>query len=234
MNMGSFFRRVEVPRTNVAADNPIYYGDHKEGAQGFYTPSDKFFGMEIIPWNNKWADGSPSFMAPLSHYHLLQTESFYVESGSGLWILSGEKHILKAGDEITIPRWRPHRFESIPTEKKEPLVIRYRYDSQFWEMEERFFRNVLTYLDDCRKHKVEPSILQLCIILAECWMPGQFLPCPIPGLVGDYLGCLINTLFMGVLAFIGRFLYGYKGSYIEYYDPEISRERMREGSKKAQ
>ena len=193
-----------------------------------YTPSNKFFGWQVIPWDNKWRNGSPSFMAPISHYHLLQEEKFHVKSGSGYWFLRGQKIRLNAGDDITIPRFRAHRFESIPNEKtKEPLVILYRYDSQKWEMEERFFRNVLTYMDDCRKNGVEPSILQLCIFLADAWMPPDLIPFP-----GDYARCFVNALFMWVMAFIGIVVFGYERSYKEYYDPELSKRRILEESRK--
>lgn len=167
-------------------------------------------------------------MAPISHFHLLQEEKFFVESGSGYWYMRGEKIKLSAGDEITVPRCIGHRFESIPNEKEEPLVILWRYDSQYWEMEERFFRNALTYMDDCRKIGVQPSILQLCVFLADCWMPGDILPCP----GGEYVRCAVNAMFMWVMAAIGMLLFGYKRNYIEYYDPAISKERIEQDKRK--
>lgn len=136
--------------------------------------------------------------------------------------MKGERIRLNAGGEITIPRWVGHRFESIPNEKEEPLVILWRYDPQRWEMEERFFRNALTYLDDCRKAGVQPSLPQLCLFLADCWMPGDFLPCP----GGEYVRCAVNAVFMWVMAAIGMLLFGYKRSYVEYYDPVISKKRI--------
>lgn len=221
------FKPLHVSRTNFAAQNPILF-DNGRGAQGFYKPDNSFFGWEVIPHDNCWSDGSPSFMAPISHFHLLQEEKFHVQSGSGYWYVQGRKIRLNAGDDLAIPRFRPHRFESIPNEKQEPLVILYRYDSQRWEMEERFFRNVLPYFWDCRRAGVEPSPLQTCVFLSDCWMPGDIIPCP----GGDYVRCLVNTLFMWVMAAIGILLFGYKRSYEEYYDPELSRKRKMEDMKK--
>jgi mannose-6-phosphate isomerase-like protein (cupin superfamily) len=233
-NMG-FFTRLEVPRTKVAYDNPIYYGDNNEGVSEFYTPGNKYFGRQVIPWDNKFSDGTPSFMAPVSHYHLLQVEKFYVASGSGIWFLAGEKIVLKAGNDLDIPPCLPHRFESIPNEKtKEPLVILYRYEAQRFEMEEKFFRNTLTYLDDCRRAKVGPSLPQLCIFLSHCWMPGEFIPAPFDGRIGGYISCIINTLFMWTLSLIGQWVYGYRASYSEYYDPNALRKRLEQDSKKGQ
>lgn len=233
--MAGFFSRLEVPRTKVAFDNPIYYGDHNEGVCEFYTPSNQFFGKQVIPWNNKWvSDGTQSFMAPLSHYHLLQVEKFHVASGSGVWYLAGSKIILNPGDDLEIPRGQPHTFESIPNEgTKEPLVILYRYDEQRFEMEERFFRNTLTYLDDCRKAKIEPSLLQLCIFLSDCWMPAEVIPAPFAGMVGGYISCFYNIILMWTLSLIGQWVYGYKASYTEYYDPKVVRKRIEEESRKA-
>ena len=152
-----------------------------------------------------------------------------MKSGSGYWYLSGKKIALKAGEDITIPRFVAHRFESIPDPStKEPLVILYRYDPQRWEMEERFFRNVLPYMDDCRKAGVEPSVLQLCVFLADCWTPPDL----IPALGGDYVRCAVNTVFMWMMALVGMVVFGYRRSYVEYYDPEVSKRRIREESKK--
>ena len=222
------FKQAIVPRTHVASHNPVLY-DNGNGLCEFYTPASKYFGKQVIPLGNKWSDGSPSFMAPISHFHLLQTESFHVESGTGLWYAQGKKIQLKAGEDITIPRCVGHKFENQPG-SKEPLVILYRYDSQRWEMEERFFRNALTYLDDCRKAGVAPSLLQLCIFTTDAWMPPDIIPCP----GGEYVRCLVNTLFMWVLAFVGYFIYGYKRSYPEYYDPGIVKKRIRKDLKKGQ
>lgn len=195
---------------------------------GFYTPSSTYLGYQVIPHNNQWTNGTPSFMAPISHYHLLQTETFHVKSGSGYWFMRGQKIHLTAGDDIVIPRFVAHRFESIPNEREEPLIIEWRYDAQRWEMEERFFRNTLTYMDDCRKIGVEPSVLQLCVFLADCWMPGEIIMCP----GGEYVRCLVNTVFMWIMALIGVVLYGYRRSYSEYYDPVVSRRLIEEESKK--
>ncbi|KAF4550985.1 Hypothetical protein D9617_15g043390 [Elsinoe fawcettii] len=222
-----FLQPQTVSRTNVAHHETISF-DSGRGKQGFFHPSSQWFGWEEIPHDNAWTDGSPSFMAPVPHFHLLQIERFYIASGSGYWYMCGQKHKLSKGDTIDIPRFVGHRFESIPNEAEEPLVIWYRYDAQMWEMEERFFRNMLTYLDDCRKAKVEPNLMQICIFLADCWMPPDVIP--FPG--GDYLRCAVNTLFMWIMAAIGMLLYGYKRSYVEYYDPEFSRRRiMAEGAK---
>lgn len=165
--------------------------------------------------------------APIAHYHLLQTESFHVESGEGLWYLRGKTIYLKAGDDITIPRFVAHRFENLPG-STQPLSILYRYDAQRYEMERRFFGNTLTYLNDCRLAGVEPSVLQLCVFLSDCWMPGEFFW--VPG--GEHVRCLVNAIFMWTMAIIGRLVFGYKGAYPEYYVPMVGGEYFKKSSLK--
>jgi hypothetical protein len=176
-----------------------------------------------IPHDNKWSDLTPSFMAPMSHYHLLQTESFYISGGSGYWFLNGRRHHLRTGDTITIPRFHAHRFESIHNDTQTPLRIEYRYDAQMYDMEERFFRNVLTYMWDCKRAGVEPGLCQICVFLAGCWMPGEILRVP---WIGEYGRCLLNTIFMWTFAAVGLVFLGCRTNYREYYDPEVSRRMM--------
>jgi len=222
------FNPLNVPRTNTANQHPILF-DGGRAEQGFFTPSNEFFGWEVIPHNNKWADGTPSFMAPPSHYHLLQSESFHVKSGSGYWYVGNKKITLKGGDDIVIPRFVAHRFEAIENEAAEPLVILYRYDSQRWEMEERFFRNSLPYMWDCKRAGVEPSIIQLCVFCLDAWMPVEVIKIP---WVGEYVRCAVNTVLLMILAGIGMGLFGYKRSYPEYFDKDAMRKRIDEESRK--
>jgi hypothetical protein len=94
-------------------------------------------------------------------------------------------------------------------------------------MEERFFRNVFTYFDDCQKQGVEISLLQVCIFCTDAWMPADVIPCP----GGDYTRCFVNAIFMWVVACIGLCC-GYRRSYTEYYNPVLSRLRLSERLKK--
>lgn len=217
------FKPHQVARSNVASTNPILY-DNGSGVNEFFRRGTEYFGRQVIPPDNKFSDGTPSFMAPPSHYHLLQTETFHVESGQGIWYLgngSSKKVLtLKAGDDITIPRFVAHRFENMPG-STEPLSILYRYDAQRYDMERRFFCNTLTYLDDCRlAGGVAPSLLQLCVFCADCWMPIDAFPWVPVG--GEYVRCLVNTVFTFGLAAVGRVVFGYRGSYPEYHLEEGS------------
>ena len=223
--MVSLFKRPKVARSQVASLNPLTYEDGVSICE-FFTSSSKYFGRQVVPIKNERNDGSRSYMAPIAHFHLLQNEEFYVESGRGVWYMQGKKIHLKTGDSLTIPRCIGHRFENDP-DSPEPLVILYQYDPARWDMEERFFRNVFAYFDDCRKQGVEISLLQVCVFCADAWMPADLIPCP----GGDYVRVLVNAIFMWVAACMG-ILCGYRRSYPEYYDPALSRQRLSEGLKK--
>ncbi|KAM3417861.1 hypothetical protein BST61_g6081 [Cercospora zeina] len=222
------FTPVKVKRTTVNAQNPICYDNMP--ASEIFAPGQEYLGRQTLPPDNKWSNGTRSFMAPIPHYHLLQIETFYVESGSGIWYAHGKEIPLSAGQTITIPRFTAHTFANAPGSTK-PLVVLYKFDEQMYDMERRFFANTLTYLDDCRLHSVEPSILQLCIFLSDAWMPPNIVP--VPRMFGEWTGCFVNACFMWICAFIGRALYGYKGSYEEYYTGGDVSGSVYEGKKNA-
>lgn len=205
--------------TKVSHLNPIFY-DNGRAVNAIYKRGDAYFGSQTVPPNNAWSDGSRSFMAPISHFHLLQSETFYVKSGRGIWYLGDQVMHLHEGETIVIPPWRRHRFENEPG-GTEPLVIEYRYDAQRFAMEERFFRNGLTYMDDCRKAGRPPSFLQLCVFCALAWMAPDVVQVPlVKGVWGEYLSCVVNCLILWGCAAVGRVWFGYRGTYEVYYDPE--------------
>jgi hypothetical protein len=50
-----------VPRSQVAHSNPILY-DGGRAVNEFFAPGTEYFGRQVIPPDNKWSDGSRSFM----------------------------------------------------------------------------------------------------------------------------------------------------------------------------
>lgn len=200
------------PRKRRLNENRSIYEDG-ESVSEFYPAGGRFLGRQVVPADNKRKNGSRSFMAPVSHIHLLQDELFRVASGEGDWYLRGEAapRRLRAGDEIVIPRYKPHRFENAPG-STEPLVIEYNYATSMREMELRFFCNVFAYMDDCYQAGLDPSICQLCVFCTDAWMPIDLgLPGP------EVINLIVGTLFLWVLAAIGYFVLGYKPTYDEYY-----------------
>lgn len=80
-------------------------------------------------------------------------------------------------------------------------------------VQERFFRNFFSYLDDCVMTKTEPSIFQLLLFLYGADTP---LAVPVPG--PRWIGRSISWLVMYIAGvIIGEYLLGYQITYKEYY-----------------
>lgn len=218
----AFLRRAEPPRTSTWNENPVVLEDTHDRPFSieFGTPTESpstFSGTQTFPQKQARQGFESSFYMPPPHYHLLQDEYFHVISGEGIWHLWGGRTIrLKRGDEIMVPAGKWHTFDVAP-ESTEPLAVAYRYDAEYAQMEERFFRNVLPYFADCRKAGLKPSIFQLMVFCMHNWMP---IALPVPG--PQWFNFLVNTVLMVVLGSVGQFLLGYKTSYPEYYREESS------------
>lgn len=56
-----------VPRSQVAQSNPILYDDGR-AVNEFFTPGTEYFGRQVVPPDNKWSDGTRSFMGMTSPF----------------------------------------------------------------------------------------------------------------------------------------------------------------------
>ncbi|KAG7104850.1 oxidoreductase virH like protein [Verticillium longisporum] len=218
----AFLRGGDIPRHRTSEQNPVVLQDTHQRlfSISFRTPSpsDATFSTQIFPQKESQHDFESSFYRPPPHYHLLQDEHFRVDSGEGTWYLWGGKTVqLKKGDRIVVPARRWHTFDVAP-DSKEPLAVSYYYDKEYVEMEETFFRNVLSYFADCRRAGVSPSIFQIMVFAMHNWMP---IALPVPG--PECFNLLLNTILMVSIGCVGQFLLGYKASYPEYEDEEQKR-----------
>ncbi|KAF7186582.1 hypothetical protein HII31_12140 [Pseudocercospora fuligena] len=109
---------------------------------------------------------------------------------------------------------RYHRFEN--ASKTETLKINIQLDPEDYENEQRFFRNFFGYLNDCKRAKVSPSIFQLFVFLHSADTP---LAIPLPGFIpgAEFIGVYLSWVLLIAVAYVGRFVLGYKQSYPEYY-----------------
>jgi mannose-6-phosphate isomerase-like protein (cupin superfamily) len=215
----SFLRGPFPPRTITKHQNPTLLHDtlgrsfHLE----FYRHPDiggkgAFFNKQAYPPHNSQLDSELTLYYPPAHYHLLSDEHFIVSAGAGTWYLWDRSVHLSKGDEIVIPARTWHRFEG-DASLDQPLTIDVKYDKAYAAMEERFFRNTLSYIGDCSKAGVTPSVFQLMVFFVHNMMPpGIRTPGP------EFLNLLLNTAFMFVVGGVGEFLLGYQASYPEYYD----------------
>lgn len=95
-------------------------------------------------------------------------------------------------------------------------MISAKYTPDDLEMEERFFRNVFGYFDDCRKAAVSPSIFQLCKFLDDAYMPIAVTPGP------EWIAKWADWAFMVVMGrYVGGWVLGYQATYPEYYNPKM-------------
>jgi len=158
----------------------------------------------------------PTIIQPPFHYHIHQSERFYIQSGKGKFFkgldpsgfyLSGDGQHPRTA---IIPAGRYHRFEN--ASQSENLVVDIQLDPESYENEQRFFRNFFGYLDDCKNAGQAPSLFQLMVFLHSADTP---LALPLPF---EWLGVLVSRIFLIVMAWVGRWILGYQTNYVEYYD----------------
>ena len=123
--------------------------------------------------------------------------------------LEGADQTINAGESITILPGQHHTFVN-PSET-EPLVVSTGLDPVERERDEAFFRNLYSYLDDCRTAEREPHVAQLMLFLYffDCYpaLPG-------PKVVARPLSQMLVFL-VGIV--VGKWLLGFRESYSEYY-----------------
>ena len=123
--------------------------------------------------------------------------------------VEGSEKIIPVGQRVTIEPGIYHTFHN--NSETEPLVFSTGLDPMERERDEAFFRNLYSYIDDCRKSERAPQVPQLCLFLHffDC-----YLALPGPKLIMKPLSQAL-VFFIGVV--IGKWLLGMKPSYPEYY-----------------
>ena len=206
--MLSFLRAPSPPRTNQASSSVVKYEDGKAIIE-FHGPNQPIEMTHTVPPGD-------TVMKPPLHYHIRQVEIFRALSGTGNFYLGMDKEptvVLKPGEgTVEIPRARYHRFENAST--TEDFVVGVQLDPEDDVLEQRFFRNFMGYLDDCKKAKTAPSVFQLFVFLQAADI-SLALPMPHPALettVGRWASRAVSV----AVAAVGK-LMGYQSSYSEYY-----------------
>lgn len=150
---------------------------------------------------------------PPYHWHKFQTECFTVESGTFVATLDGEEQTFKPGQKCIIQPGRYHTFKN--GSQDEDLVFLIHFTPQERDRDEAFFRNIYSYLEDCRRAGMSPSICQLCLwmLIFDC-----YLALPGPRKLAMWFSPWLMW-FLGVV--IGQGLLGMKESYPEYYAGDI-------------
>lgn len=219
--MLSFLRAPGPVRTNNAANNPIVYENGRSSVT-FRKPDSDYLMTHVIPPESK--ENGVSIITPPFHYHIYQDEFFRVQKGIGNFyrgldtkpfaVLSAPSS--SSSDEpgvkstATIQAGRYHRFEN--ASKTEDLVVDIHLAPEAYESEQRFFRNFFGYLDDCKTAGLAPSFFQLLVFLHSADTP---LAVPLPW---EGLGKVASRILLTVTALWGRWVLGYRDTYVEYYE----------------
>ncbi|KAF2230699.1 hypothetical protein EV356DRAFT_508329 [Viridothelium virens] len=217
--MLSFLAAKSPQRTRVAHQNPFPLEDGRSKCE--FTSKDSKYSVK------QWCPAGSRIMNPLLHIHHSQTENFYVREGTGVWTMpyhddpTKRRFTVSASAKseedrkVFIPLGEYHRFENL--DPNQVLVIEASYDRPEYESEEMFFRNFLTYLSDCEKARMAPSVYQLNAFLHQFRCPPA-LPVPGPKWVKYWYSCFM-CWFQGVV--VGQWILGYETTYPEYYEPTL-------------
>ncbi|KAJ5273795.1 hypothetical protein N7478_008920 [Penicillium angulare] len=205
------FLAKRVPKTTTAGLNPIIFDNGRSSIE-FKSPNDQYLVINRWPPASSEANRNIALRPPL-HWHRYQTEMFHVISGSAQFTYDGQKIVKTKGQSMIIPTQTFHTFCNAST--TEELVIEFVLEPQWKDRDERFFRNVQSYRDDCRAAGVPRSLPQ---VLLFNWVGGVVLALPGPPMIARFLGVLMNC-FGGVL--LGKYILGYKESYPEYYKAKV-------------
>ncbi|KIR79040.1 hypothetical protein I305_06724 [Cryptococcus gattii E566] len=111
MALSFLFNKPVLTRPGIEEDGAWSYfgGDFKTW---FLSGDDHHFtSRQLFKANSPHTGaGRESTATPPYHYHLYQTETFYVKSGTLAYCIDGEEGTLQEGESIIIPPYRPHTF----------------------------------------------------------------------------------------------------------------------------
>jgi mannose-6-phosphate isomerase-like protein (cupin superfamily) len=218
----SFLRAPSPPKTHNASNSLTIYEDGTSSVE-YHSLGSKYMMTHTIPPTHP--QSGPSIIQPPFHYHIYQTEHFQVLSGTAnmyFGLNPKPSAILSSGKRSTasLGPQRYHRFENASS--SEVLKINISLEPEEYENESRFFRNFFGYLDDCKKCGMEPSIFQLFVFLESADTPLA-VPMPVEWLEG--VGVWVSWVLMVFVAWIGKYLLGYRDTYAEYYSPPSSEKK---------
>ncbi len=207
-----------VPRTETAHQNPLIT---REGAAvtHFLTPeqTDEAFLMRQTYKVDKLKELMQKYpkyrLAPVYHFHWGQSETFIVEKGFMVAKLDGKEKTVSAKDgPLKIEAGVYHTFE-IGLETNEDLVMKINSQPEDGATDEKFFRNLFSYFDDCLKAGVKPSLFQVLLFFHDGDISFGI------GTASSGFGRFIGKWVLGYIGgkIIGEKLLGYKSSYEEYY-----------------
>jgi len=159
-------------------------------------------------------------LIPPYHWHWCQNESFHITQGRFIFTLEGKDTIKSPADGVVqVPAGARHTFRVDPTCEEECVIEISAEPEEQSGISERFFRNLYSYLDDCEKQNVAPSLPQLLLFLDSAEVSLAF---PGPQILVHWASYALGVV---VGRWIGGYVLGYKASYEEYYDPNLAKKK---------
>lgn len=154
-----------------------------------------------------------NYLTPPYHWHWYQEEYFDIKSGR--FLVNYEGKVIgydKTAGRVTIPPGARHTFWPDP-ESAELCEMHISTQEEHNDgVSERFFRNLYSYLEDCARQGIAPSVPQLLLFLHSA---ETSLALPGPGFLSRWV-----SYAMGVVIgkWYGGYVLGLKDSYPEYYE----------------
>jgi len=134
------------------------------------------------------------------HIHLLQEENFKILSGRMTYFLDGKQHDLNAGEEVTLPKNRPHNHYNMGDEPAEYMQqITPGMDIDF------FLENLFGMINDGKVKDGKLPFLQAMVTGKYLESPSRLASIPLS----------LQNFLMGFLGPIAR-LFGYRAIYKKY------------------
>ncbi|WVQ91584.1 hypothetical protein IAS59_005385 [Cryptococcus gattii] len=207
MALSFLFNKPVLTRPGIEEDGAWSYfgGDFKTW---FLSGDDHHFtSRQLFKANSPHTGaGRESTATPPYHYHLYQTETFYVKSGTLAYCIDGEEGTLQEGESIIIPPYRPHTFwndVASGTDLVVHITVRGGDNPGF---DETFVHNFYGYLSSMTMAGKKPNPFQMLLFMYT----ADVILVDIPFGLGRFA-----NFFIGFL--MGQCLLGYKPGY-EVFD----------------
>ncbi|RDW64239.1 hypothetical protein BP5796_10741 [Coleophoma crateriformis] len=222
-----------VPRRKTVLENPIVFEGGRSQLYLYPKDSDSKYVMRCTtppqPSAAEIKAGASvdnSIINPPHHFHVYQEEYFEVVRGTMQVKLDGAHKIVQQGETVTIMPGIYHWFSN--ASESEELVVDIGLNLNSKSRDERFFRNLYSYLEDCNRAgggeeavkkggtaaggpKTAPNPFQMMLFLHSADVALA-----LPGLP-KFVGMPLGRALVWVGAMVGKWVCGFSISYPEYY-----------------
>ena len=136
-------------------------------------------------------------------------------------MIDGKGHTYSSKDGQFKVEAREYHIFDADFSTNEDVILKVNALPEDGATDERFFRNLFGYLEDCYKAGVKPSMFQMLLFLHDA--DASIALTKVPGGFGRFIGKWILGFIGGKV--IGEKLLGYRSSYKEYYCVNVEGEK---------